>query len=154
MNSQSLVSKVWNFAHVLRDQGVSYQAYISQISYLLFLKMDEERVNQIGEASMLPVGFRWGDIKDMTGGPLAAAYGKLLERLSRQGGVIGTIFLKAQNEIQDPAKLKSARRPDRRRNLARPSRRCEGRHLRRPARTQRRGREVGRWPIFHAARVD
>ena len=51
----------------LRDQGVSYQAYISQISYLLFLKMDEERVNQIGEASMLPAGFRWGDIKDMTG---------------------------------------------------------------------------------------
>ncbi len=44
MNAQSLVAKVWNFAHVLRDQGVSYQAYISQISYLLFLKMDEERV--------------------------------------------------------------------------------------------------------------
>ena len=44
MNSESLVAKVWNFAHVLRDQGVSYQAYISQISYLLFLKMDEERV--------------------------------------------------------------------------------------------------------------
>jgi len=105
MNSQSLVAKVWNFAHVLRDQGVSYQAYISQISYLLFLKMDEERVTQIGEASMLPAGFRWGDIKDMTGEPLAAAYGKLLEKLSRQGGIIDTIFLKAQNEIQDPAKL-------------------------------------------------
>jgi type I restriction enzyme M protein len=48
MNAQSLVAKVWNFAHVLRDQGVSYQAYISQISYPLFLKMDEERVTQIG----------------------------------------------------------------------------------------------------------
>ena len=45
MNAQSLVAKVWNFAHVLRDQGVSYQAYISQISYLLFLKMDEERAH-------------------------------------------------------------------------------------------------------------
>src|SRR5258708_31079951 len=53
MNAQTLVAKVWNFAHVLRDQGVSYQAYISQISYLLFLKMDEERVTQIGEASEL-----------------------------------------------------------------------------------------------------
>ena len=51
MNSESLVAKVWNFAHVLRDQGVSYQAYISQISYLLFLKMDEERVELIGEPS-------------------------------------------------------------------------------------------------------
>jgi type I restriction enzyme M protein len=59
MNAQSLVAKVWNFAHVLRDQGVSYQAYISQISYLLFLKMDEERVTQIGEASMLPDGARY-----------------------------------------------------------------------------------------------
>ena len=49
MNAQSLVAKVWNFAHVLRDQGVSYQAYISQISYLLFLKMGEERVTQIAK---------------------------------------------------------------------------------------------------------
>ena len=43
MNETGLVQKVWNYAHVLRDQGVPYQAYISQISYLLFLKMDEER---------------------------------------------------------------------------------------------------------------
>lgn len=49
MNASTLVSKVWNFAHVLRDQGVSYKAYISQISYLRFLKMDEERVTQIGD---------------------------------------------------------------------------------------------------------
>jgi type I restriction enzyme M protein len=106
MNAQTLVAKVWNFAHVLRDQGVSYQAYISQISYLLFLKMDEERVTQIGEASMLPNGSRWGDIKDLSGEALADKYGKLLDVLSKQGGIIGAIFLKAQNEIQDPAKLK------------------------------------------------
>jgi type I restriction enzyme M protein len=106
MNAQTLVAKVWNFAHVLRDQGVSYQAYISQISYLLFLKMDEERVTQIGEASMLPEGSRWSDIKDLSGEALSAAYAKLLDKLSRQGGIIGTIFLKAQNEIQDPARLK------------------------------------------------
>src|SRR5579859_3242427 len=106
MNAQSLVAKVCNFAHVLRDQGVSYQAYISQISYLLFLKMDEERVDQIGEASMLPGGSRWTDIKDLSGEALAAKYAGLLETLSRQSGIIGAIFLKAQNEIQDPAKLR------------------------------------------------
>jgi type I restriction enzyme M protein len=106
MNAQTLVAKVWNFAHVLRDQGVSYQAYISQISYLLFLKMDEERVTQIGEASMLPSGARWSDIKDLSGEALNATYVKLLDKLSRQSGIIGAIFLKAQNEIQDPAKLK------------------------------------------------
>ncbi len=43
MNETAIVQKVWNYAHVLRDQGVPYQAYISQISYLLFLKMDDER---------------------------------------------------------------------------------------------------------------
>ncbi|MET3594916.1 MAG: SAM-dependent DNA methyltransferase [Mesorhizobium sp.] len=106
MNAQTLVAKVWNFAHVLRDQGVSYQAYISQISYLLFLKMDEERVTQIGEASMLPDGARWSDIKDLTGEALSLRYTRLLETLSKQGGIIGAIFLKAQNEIQDPAKLR------------------------------------------------
>jgi type I restriction enzyme M protein len=106
MNADNLVAKVWNFAHVLRDQGVSYQAYISQISYLLFLKMDEERVTQIGEASMLPVGAQWSAIRDLTGEALASTYGKLLEKLSRQPGIIGSIFLKAQNQIQDPAKLR------------------------------------------------
>ena len=106
MNSKSLVAKVWNFAHVLRDQSVSYQAYISQISYLLFLKMDEEREALVGEPSMLPAGSRWEDIKELAGDALAAKYAKLLETLSRQSGVIGAIFLKAQNEIQDPAKLK------------------------------------------------
>ena len=106
MNSSSLVAKVWNFAHVLRDQGVSYQAYISQISYLLFLKMDDERVDQLGEPSLLTAGSRWGDIRDLSGEALSGAYGRLLETLSRQGGIIGAIFLKAQNEIQDPAKLK------------------------------------------------
>ena len=106
MNAQTLVAKVWNFAHVLRDQGVSYQAYISQISYLLFLKMDEERVTQIGEASLLPEGARWGDIRDLSGEGLAARYATLLDTLSKQGGIIGAIFLKAQNEIQDPARLK------------------------------------------------
>jgi type I restriction enzyme M protein len=85
MNAQTLVAKVWNFAHVLRDQGISYQAYISQISYLLFLKMDEERVTQIGEASMLPTGARWGDIKDLSGEALNATYVKLLDKLSKQG---------------------------------------------------------------------
>lgn len=106
MNAENLVAKVWNFAHVLRDQGVSYQAYLSQISYLLFLKMDEERVSQIGEASLLPKGAQWSDIRDLTGEALATTYGRLLETLSKQLGIIGSIFLKAQNEIQDPAKLR------------------------------------------------
>ncbi len=106
MSSASLVAKVWNFAHVLRDQGVSYQAYISQISYLLFLKMDDERVTLMDEPSLLADGARWTDIRHLAGEELGVAYAALLETLSRQGGIIGAIFLKAQNEIQDPARLR------------------------------------------------
>ena len=125
MNAQSLVAKVWNFAHVLRDQGVSYQAYISQISYLLFLKMDEERVSQIGEASS-PAGARWGDIKELSGEALNAPM-EASRQAVRQGGIIGAIFLKAQNEIQDPAKLKRLVGADRQRDLAWPAGGREGR---------------------------
>ena len=104
MNAQSLVAKVWNFAHVLRDQGVSYQAYIRQISYLLFLKMDEERSDRsasLDAAEGLPLEGHPGPEGRGATRPIRQA----LDKLSRQGGVIGTIFLKAQNEIQDPAKL-------------------------------------------------
>lgn len=54
MNNEQLVSKVWNYAHVLRDQGISYGDYVEQITYLLFLKMDQERVELLGEASAVP----------------------------------------------------------------------------------------------------
>lgn len=50
----TLVSKVWNFAHVLRDQGISYGDYIEQITFLLFLKMDQERTELLGEPSIIP----------------------------------------------------------------------------------------------------
>ena len=54
MTNEQLVSKVWNYAHVLRDQGVSYGDYIEQITYLLFLKMDQEREELLGEKSSIP----------------------------------------------------------------------------------------------------
>lgn len=106
MNESSLVQKVWNYATVLRNEGVHYGAYISQISFLLFLKMDEEAASHLGEPSALPEDCRWGAIKDLQGEALATRYNKILATLSRHDGLIGAIFLKAQNEIQDPAKLR------------------------------------------------
>jgi type I restriction enzyme M protein len=111
MNDAALTTKVWNFAHVLRDQGVPYQAYISQISYLLFLKMDDEREALIRDGfkmppSALPADCRWSVLRDLQGEELTRRYTAMLDTLSRQAGLIGTIFLKAQNEIQDPARLK------------------------------------------------
>src|SRR5271157_4887132 len=112
MNELTLVQKVWNYAHVLRDQGVPYQAYISQISYLLFLKMDDERAGLVasglikGEASAIPEDCRWPVLRDLQGEELTRRYTAILDKLSRLSGIVGTIFLKAQNEIQDPAKLR------------------------------------------------
>ena len=112
MNELALVQKVWNYAHVLRDQGVPYQAYISQISYLLFLKMDDERAGLVasglikGESSAIPEDCRWPVLRDLQGEELTRRYSAILDKLSRLSGIVGTIFLKAQNEIQDPAKLR------------------------------------------------
>src|SRR5271157_3497223 len=112
MNELTLVQKVWNYAHVLRDQGVPYQAYISQISYLLFLKMDDERAGLVasglikGEASAIPEDCRWPVLRDLQGEELTRRYTAILDKLSRLSGIVGTIFLQAQNEIQDPAKLR------------------------------------------------
>jgi type I restriction enzyme M protein len=106
MNESSLLQKVWNYATVLRNEGVHYGAYISQISFLLFLKMDEEAASQLGEPSTLPADCRWDAIKDLQGEALATRYAAILGKLSRHDGLIGVIFLKAQNEIQDPAKLR------------------------------------------------
>jgi type I restriction enzyme M protein len=110
MNELALVQKVLNDAHVLGDQGVRYQAYISQISYLLFLKMDDERAGlaayDIKSASTIPEDCRWPVLRDLQGEELTRRYSAILETLSRRSGVVGTIFLKAQNEIQDPAKLR------------------------------------------------
>ena len=75
MNELALVQKVWNYAHVLRDQGVPYQAYISQISYLLFLKMCHERTQPpFNEESRLPAGLDWPALIKLKGTDLEAEH--------------------------------------------------------------------------------
>lgn len=102
----SLVSKVWNYAHVLRDQGISYGDYVEQITYLLFLKMDEERSELLGEASIIPKDYQWHALVSKDGDDLELQYRHTLEELGKEPGLIGTIFKKAQNKLTDPAKLK------------------------------------------------
>lgn len=102
----SLVSKVWNYAHVLRDQGISYGDYVEQITYLLFLKMDDERSELLGEPSVIPDAYRWDKLIANDGDDLELQYRHSLEQLGKEDGLIGTIFKKAQNKLTDPAKLK------------------------------------------------
>ena len=106
MSNEQLVAKVWNYAHVLRDQGISYGDYIEQITYLLFLKMDQERVDLLGEASSIPPQWNWDALVGLDGDALEAQYRRTLEALARMPGLIGTIFRKSQNKLSDPAKLK------------------------------------------------
>jgi type I restriction enzyme M protein len=105
MNEQALVAKVWNYAHVLRDDGVSYGDYLGQISFLLFLKMEKERTDLLGDASALPADANWDALAGQAGEALERTYRRILDTLSRRGDIVGTLFLKAENKIGDPAKL-------------------------------------------------
>jgi type I restriction enzyme M protein len=102
----SIVSKVWNYAHVLRDDGVSYGDYVEQITCLLFLKMAYEGSTLLHEESPIPEGYGWESLVGKDGDELEFHYRHVLEALGREPGMLGTIFRKAQNKIQDPAKLK------------------------------------------------
>lgn len=105
MNESTLVTKVWNYASVLAQSGVGYTDYVSQLTYLLFLKMDEERTTLLGETSLIPEDCQWKNLLHLAGTELAEKYQKILETLSRQMGIIGTIYHKASNKISNPANL-------------------------------------------------
>jgi type I restriction enzyme M protein len=105
--SAAIVQKLWNYCNVLRDAGLSYQDYIEQLTYLLFLKMAHERkLLQPDRAPHIPEGYEWSDLTDLEGDPLEVHYRKTLETLGREKGMLGTIFRKAQNKIQSPALLR------------------------------------------------
>ena len=103
--SGQLVQKLWNFCNVLRDDGVSTIEYVEQLTYLLFLKMADER-DAAGLGEVVPPGLDWQSLLDRDGDDLEVHYRHILEALGRKPGTLGTIFRKAQNRIQDPAKLR------------------------------------------------
>ena len=119
MTDSTIISKIWNLAGVLRDDGVSYGDYLEQITYLLFLKMAEElnkppynkglvfpRIKDV-DGNEMPDGecCDWATLADKRGAELEAFYSQLLRSLSTEKGMLGQIFTKSQNKIQDPSKL-------------------------------------------------
>jgi type I restriction enzyme M protein len=105
--SASLVQKVWNYCNVLRDDGVSYGDYVEQLTYLLFLKMaDEQTKPPFNRPSSIPQGLDWQSLLEKDGAALETHYRHILEMLGKEKGMLGVIFRKSQNKIQDPAKLK------------------------------------------------
>ncbi|RMX10519.1 SAM-dependent DNA methyltransferase [Allofranklinella schreckenbergeri] len=106
MNTSTLVQKVWNFCHTLRDDGVGYGDYLEQLTYLLFLKLAHEYAQApYNRDTRIPEGYDWPSLRAKVGEPLEAHYLAVLQRLGQEGGMLGAIFFKAQNKIQDPAKL-------------------------------------------------
>lgn len=102
----SIVSKVWSFCTTLRDDGVGYGDYLEQLTYLIFLKMaDEYSQPPYSRTVGIPAEYNWQSLRSKRGAELEVHYVTLLRELGNKPGMLGTIFTKAQNKIQDPAKL-------------------------------------------------
>ena len=106
MNTSTIVQKLWNYCNVLRDDGMSYGDYVEQLTYLLFLKMADERTRApYNQKSPVPEQYGWPSLIKKDGDELFDHYRHTLEALGNQKGLLGLIFNKSQNKFQDPAKL-------------------------------------------------
>lgn len=106
MNTASIVSRVWSFCTTLRDDGVGYGDYLEQLTYLIFLKMaDEYSKPPYNRDVGIPARYNWQALTSKKGAELEVLYVEILRELGKRQGMLGQIFTKAQNKIQDPAKL-------------------------------------------------
>ena len=106
-HARQLVQKLWNYCNVLRDDGLSYGDYVEQLTYLLFLKMAHEQTQPPWRRPLVvPAGYDWPSLIRLDGDELEAQYRHTLEHLATRPGMLGLIFRKSQNKIQDPAKLR------------------------------------------------
>lgn len=95
-----IVNKLWGFCHTLRHDGVDYGDYIEQLTYLLFLKMADERGVEV------PKKFNWNSLKELSGTDLTDHYQEVLRRLREEKGILGKIFTQAMPRINNPVNLK------------------------------------------------
>ena len=106
MSTDTIISKVWSFCTTLRDDGVGYGDYLEQLTYLIFLKMADEYAKPPYSRDVgVPGELNWAVLKPLKGAELETHYVKALRELGTAKGMLGQIFTKAQNKIQDPAKL-------------------------------------------------
>lgn len=103
-SESALLKKVWDIAGVMAAAGVGFTDYITQFTYILFLKMDDEK-EALGLGSSIPDGYKWKDIVALNGTDLVDKYEEILSELAKDSGLIGTIFTKASNKIDSPVHL-------------------------------------------------
>jgi len=107
MSTADIVSKLWNYCNVLHDDGMSYGDYVEQLTYLLFLKMTDERTKApYKQKSPVADDYAWPSLVKRDGDELFDHYRHVLENLGNEKGLLGLIFNKSQNKFQDPAKLR------------------------------------------------
>jgi len=95
-----IVGKLWGFCHTLRHDGVDYGDYIEQLTYLLFLKMADEKRREV------PKGFGWQELRALSGTQLADHYTDTLRALGREHGILADIFAGAVSRFNNPVNLK------------------------------------------------
>src|SRR4051794_8430465 len=95
-----VVQKLWGFCHTLRHDGVDYGDYIEQLTYLLFLKMADEK------AVVIPKGYDWSSLKKRSGTDLLDHYNDTLRTLRDADGLLGDIFTQANNRFNNPVNLR------------------------------------------------
>lgn len=102
MKTQEIVQKLWNLCNVLRDDGITYHQYVTELTYILFLKMAKET----GAESGIPATYRWDELTRRDGLELRTFYRQLLLDLGNQGaGVVQQIYANAQTNIDEPKNL-------------------------------------------------
>lgn len=103
MNTQEIVAKLWNLCNVLRDDGITYHQYVTELTYILFLKMAKETGSEVN----IPAGYRWDDLTEKDGLPLKKFYKELLQHLGENStGRIREIYQGAASNIDEPNNLK------------------------------------------------
>lgn len=105
MTPNEIVQKLWNLCDILRDEGINYSDYVTELVLLLFIKMDFE-LSHDTNPSKLPEGCRWQDLNELSGVNLVNRYRQILLDLSQSDNrLISAIYANAQTSIKDPKHL-------------------------------------------------
>ena len=104
MTNNEIVQKLWNLCNVLRDDGITYHEYVTELTYILFLKMANEQDKE--DAIKIPEEYRWEKLVALDGLELRNTYQKALLDLSTKEGELGIVYRNAQTRIEEPANLR------------------------------------------------
>ena len=104
MTNNEIVQKLWNLCNVLRDDGITYHEYVTELTYILFLKMVAEQDNE--ESVGIPEEYRWNNLVKLDGLELKNTYQRALIDLGQKGDNLAIIYRNAKTNIEEPANLK------------------------------------------------